>query len=390
VIRVFLVVCCCTVAALPAAEQIIRDEVIIVAESPIPPVSAGDASRLQQPGGEWVAQHRGDIYAPVWNHPEQTFVDSEIGAMPLWTEAVYDEHGNPRPRFPDVFTKNFIDNPNEATALAYLENQRVRARRYLLASEVMQRTAVDFGFVTPEAFRPPKSELTNNRALNPPYNYSAENWGVPVLDPQQARLVGLKPEDIPETPGRTTTRYVEVLYFWDHRCKFSLRGYRDFAQFGTDVFNRELGPRIATVSLDNDAVETKTQLDFLEWNLSPGGISTKYIENWLDQTELAKKMSIRVTPTYVFLDRRSGKIQRFEGLKTLKFLQGALLDLVGHKDDEWSQANAEWFRPVSPAAGAERGASIPAVEGDLPAEATAVQAPSRTIKAWDPDGQADR
>lgn len=381
-ILVAVVIAAITPAA--ASERIVNDVLIIVDDRPTQPSAPVAAAAERQPGGAWVAEHRGDIYGAVWRHPEQVFVDSNIGPLPLWTETVYDEHGNPRPRFPDVFTKQFLDNPNDATALAYLESSRVRARRYLQASEIMQRVAVEHGLVTPAAFKPPKPEITNARALNPPYSYAPDNWGVPVMDPQQARVAGLKPEEIPETPGRTTTRLVELLYFWDHRCAFSLRGFRDFAAFGTDIFERELGPRVIAVSLDNDTVTAQTQLDFLQYN----GVETRYIENWLDQTELQAKMNVRVTPTYVFIDRRTAKIQRFEGLKDRAFLEHALLEFVGHGEAAWAEASPAWFRPVAPAAGAARAFDFD--DADVPPDATPVQLPSRTIKAWDPDGQADR
>jgi hypothetical protein len=376
----FRFICCLTICTTLACDEVIDQEFIIVADAPPDPGSIEERS----PPSAVITQ-RGQIYSAVWHHPEQTFVDSEIGPLPLWSETVYDGSGNPKPRFPDVFSKRFLDNPNEETALAYLEAQRVKARRYLQASQIMQQTAIDFGLVTPETFRPPQAELTNNRALTPPYQLSAENWGVPVLDPQQARSAGILPADIPETPGRTTTRYVEILYFWDHRCPFSMRGFRDLAAFGTDLFKKELGPRVITISLDNDPVSTKTQLDFLQWN----GVETHYIENWLDQTELQGKMQIRVTPTYVFIDRRSGKILRYEGLKDLGFLRTALLTLVGHQEQDWDRVRPEWFRPVQAAAGTANGLKRNAGE-QLPEQSTPVQAPTRRLKAWDPDGQSDR
>ncbi len=338
-------------ASLPGEEPVTEDLIIVVDESVDPiATSAAPAPLPRQAGGTWIPTDHGDIYRAVWRHPEQTFLDSEIGPLPLWTETVYDANGNPRPRFPDVFTKNFLDNPSETTALAYLESSRTRARRYLEASQIMQKTAIDHGFVTAEAFRPPKSELSNDRALTPPVGHTADDWGVQVMNPQQARVAGIKPEDVPRTPGRTTMRMVEVMFFWDHHCPFSMRGFKDFARFGTEVFNRELGPRIITVSMDNDSVTTQSQLDFLQYS----GVETHYIENWLDQTELGTTMAIKVTPTYVFVDRRTGRIQRYEGMKDEAFLRGALLELVGHKDDSWESATPAWFRPTDPAINAHR------------------------------------
>ncbi len=376
-------------AALPA--EVVHDEVIIVADPPQDARERAGAAAPAAPAapGARAAEESAATYAAVWTHPEQTFVDSDLGPLPLWTETVYDANGDPRPRFPDVFTKAFLDDPSEATALAYLESQRVRARRYLEASQIMQETAVAMGYVTPEAFRPPRPQSPTSRALSPPYHLRDEDWGVPILTPEQARLDGLARAEIPRTPGKATTRDVELVYLWDHRCPFSLKGFRAVAELGEEVYQKELGPRIMTVSLDNDSIAVQTELDFLEYT----GIPTKHVENWIDQTSLAASLQVRVTPTYVAIDRRSGRIARHEGLADKAALRAMLLELVGHGQERWEDAQAEWFRATAPAAGAARaaGASAPAGgEPPLPADATPVQAPTRTVRAWDPDGVQDR
>nr|MBA3847443.1 hypothetical protein [Planctomycetota bacterium] len=178
----------------------IEHEIIIVAQPPAAVIAAAAAPTVASDPSATV---RGDATRWLWQHPDQTFVDSDIGPLPLYTESVYDASGTPRPRFPDAFAKAFFDDPTEANALAYLESQRVRVRRYMQASDTMQRVAVTHGYVTPETFKPPETDLSNNRALAPPYNHDRASWGVPALDPQQSRLAGLAREEIPETPGRT-------------------------------------------------------------------------------------------------------------------------------------------------------------------------------------------
>ncbi len=367
-------------AAEPAATgSSIHSEVIIVAEEA--PADAAPAPAVMAAAPPAAA---GDAYQVVWRHPEQTFVDSDLGPLPLWTETVYDAEGNPRPRFPDVFTKAFLDDPSPATALAYLESQRVRARRYLQASQIMQQVAVEMGYVTPDAFRPPRPQSPNSRAVVPPEQLRREDWGTPVLSPQQAHLDGLTRTEIPQTPGKATTREVEVLFLWDHRCPFSMRGFRDYAKFGEDIYQRELGPRVMTISLDNDSMATFTQLDFLEYT----GVPTKHLENWIDQTGLAASLHVRFTPTYVFIDRRTGRIERGEGLKDLAWLEATLLQLVGHPQERWEEAQPAWFRAVAPAAGQARAAAVPGAP--VPADASPVLPPTRAVRAWDPDGTQDR
>ncbi len=374
---------CAAAVGIGAGE--IEHEIIIVAEPPTTAIAAAiPAARF----ADAFASERGDATRWLWQHPDQTFVDSNIGPLPLYTESVYDASGMPRPRFPDAFAKAFFDDPTEANALAYLESQRVRVRRYMQASDMMQRVAVTHGYVTPEAFKPAENSLSNNRALAPPYTYDRESWGTPALDPQQSRLAGLAREEIPETPGRTTTRYVEVVFLWDHRCAHSMRAYRAFAAVSKEVFDRELGPRFLAVSLDNDQVAVQTQLDFLDYLEVP----TRHVENWLDQTDLRRTLRVTRTPTYVFIDRRSGRFLRLEGAQGEDSLRATLLDLVGHAEVAWDDALAEWFRPVQPAIGAVvSDAGTDADDDAIQAgpEASSVQPPSERYQAWDPDGLSD-
>ncbi len=375
--------------ALAASE--VEHEIIIVAEPPVVAIAAASTVPAA-PATDPLASHRGEAARWMWHHPEQTFVDSNIGPLPLYTESVYDASGMPRPRFPDAFAKAFFDDPTEANALAYLESQRVRVRRYMQASDMMQRVAVTHGYVTPQAFTPAESQLSNNRALAPPYTYDRESWGVPALDPQQARLAGLAREEIPETPGRTSTRYVEVVFLWDHRCQHSMRAYRPFAAVSKEVFERELGPRFLAVSLDNDQGAVQTQLDFLEYLEVP----TKHVENWLDQTDLRRTVRVTRTPTYVFIDRRSGRFLRLEGAQDEVALRATLLDLVGHAGEAWDDALAEWFRPVKAGIGADGApdgdTAGPASVDDATVDgvdASPVRPPSERYRAWDPDGLSD-
>lgn len=331
-------------------------------------------------------RERGDYIRSVWTHPDQTFVDSDLGPLPLYTEVVYDGEGKPVPRIPDALTKMFMDDPNEQTALLYLEGQKVRVRRYNEASSVMQRTAVQHGFVTPDVFSAPPGKMPQDAAFTPPYDRSRSEWGVPALDPQQARLAGMKPSEIPETPGRTTTRYVEAIYIWDHRCVFSMKGMRDFAEFGEELFNRQLGPRALTVSMDNDEQELFKQKAFLEYL----GVPMQRIENFSDITDLRNTLHITRTPTYFFLDRRTGKMLRLEGLQARDAIRSKLLELVGHGADSWDAADPAWFRPTQQAAGTGdlTGPQKP-LDASVQSTSSAVLPATKPIRAWNPAGLSD-
>jgi len=167
-----------------------------------------------------------------------------------------------------------------------------------------------------------------------------------------------------------------------------MRAYRPFAAVSKEVFDRELGPRFLAVSLDNDQVAVQTQLDFLEYLEVP----TRHVENWLDQTDLRRTLRVTRTPTYVFIDRRSGRFLRLEGAQGADSLRATLLDLVGHADSAWDDALAEWFRPVRPGIGAapadvEPPADVPDSAGE--GTATPVRPPSERYQSWDPDGMSD-
>ncbi|MBA3846268.1 MAG: hypothetical protein H0X45_06455, partial [Planctomycetes bacterium] len=164
--------------------------------------------------------------------------------------------------------------------------------------------------------------------------------------------------------------------------------YRPFAAVSKQVFERELGPRFLAVSLDNDQATVQSQLDFLEYLDVP----TRHVENWLDQTDLRRSLRVTRTPTYVFIDRRSGRFLRLEGFQDEPALTATLLDLVSHADSTWDDALAEWFRPVQPGMNDADDQSRPAdadVASDDESLASPVLPPSGRYRAWDPDGLSD-
>lgn len=329
-------------------------------------------------------RNRDEIYSAIWRHPDQTFIDSDLGPVPLYTEVVFDQYGNPRPRFPDLNVKLLLDDPTPERALVYLENQKVRMRRYLQASQIMREVAAQTGYVTDDAFRGVDQGSMASREIVPDTSVAPQYQGIPAMTPQQARLNGLKVDEIPMTPGRVTSRYVEVVYLWDHRCTHSMAGYRDFAQVGSEVFQRELGPRFLAVSLDNDSPKVRAKLDFLDYT----GVQTMKVDNFIDQTDLRKTLNVTKTPTYVFIDRRTGKLLRLEGKRSADDIRQTLLNLVGRGEEKWGDADPRWFRPVKQAIGSGQGIEIKEVGSDLK-DATPILPSSRQIRAWDPNGQAD-
>ena len=336
-------------------------------------------------------RRRGDYIRAIWEDPDQTFIDTDIGPMPLYTDVVYDANGVPRVRYPDPLTKVLMDNPTPATALFRLEGEKNRFRRYKQAQAISTATAIEAKYFGPDDFAPPPGKMPQDSAFTPPYDRDRSEWGVPVMNPQQARLAGVKPEEVPETPGRVTTRYVEIVYIWDRRCPYSMQGIRDFANFGEELFNRKLGPRALTVSLDND----KDQLDGTKKYLEYLGIPMSRVDNFTDITDLRTRLKITRTPTYIFLDRRTGKILRLEGLQSGDAIRVKLLELVGHQSGSWNDADPAWFRPTQPAAdggGAPGGVAAgdkSAIDPALLETSSPVLPASNPIRSWNPAGQSD-
>ena len=371
-----LIAAWCVLTAIPA------EEVVII-------VKRHEAKETAT-GRQVPERHRGDYIRAIWEDPDQTFVDTDIGPMPLYTDVVHDANGVPRVRYPDPLTKIFMDNPTPATALFRLEGEKNRVRRYNQAQAINQATAIEAKYFGPDDFAPPPGKMPQDAAFTPPYDRDRSEWGVPVLNPQQARLAGVKPNEVPETPGRVTTRYVEVVYIWDHRCQFSMNGMRDFAQFAEDMFKKKLGPRALTVSMDNDENQLVAKKRFLELL----GVPMTSMDNFTDITDLRTTMRITRTPTYIFLDRRSGRILRLEGLQTGQEIRAKLLELVGHPGAGWDEADPAWFRPTQPAAEA-KGATVnrsgekSAIDPSLLETSSEVLPPSNAIRSWNPAGQSD-
>ena len=352
----------------------------------------------QEASGRFVPKNKDDIYSVVWNHPDQIFVDSDIGPMPLYTEVVFDEHGNPRPRFPDVFTKKLMDDPNAATATAYLASNRARWHRYNQASAVMRKTAADIGYVSASNFEsPPDEPLRNARRTyhQPQEGWGKKEYGAPVMDEEQARYSGIKPEDIPYTPGIATSMYVEVLYIWDWKCKYSNQGLLNFSKLGKELNEKEMGVRFLTISVDNDPVKANAQLDYVDYlSRTEGDLNTngkvkerlgvtKFIENWIDVTDTIKSFNVKMTPTYLVINRMSGKMLRLEGLHTEKEIKSAIMESIGKNIADWDKMDPRWFRKAERAFGYRK--DYIADVDTSGKDASPIQNPTKIAAPWSPE-----
>jgi hypothetical protein len=373
-----------SLAAAYSAEAPQDEHVIIIIRRPPPEVVEPTVIERGPPAHSAPTQ-RGDVYRVVFDHPEQTFLDSDRGPVPLYTDVVFDGNGEPHPRFPAVYAKNLFDNPTEESALAYLEQGKVRMRRIKEVTNLVEVTAAKHGYVVPSDFaadptvaeEPDRYNVTKpNKSDNP------KDWGQPILSPEQASRNGLDKDDIPLTP-----RYgydVEIWYIWDHRDERSIAALQDFAAFGWDIVQADAKVNVKTISLDTDSKKLVQMLDYLQWR----GFLVHKLENYTDYTNLRRSLHITHTPTYVFIDKRRGVIERWEGVTALQDLRERLMDFLGLTGDrriwkpspEWfvSDKDRQKFRDLN------RETPIPVSSEPPPQNASPVQKASTPILPWRP------
>jgi hypothetical protein len=326
--------------ALPAADT---DEDLLILVTRTRPLASASSAAV----GVVVRPQQDRLYEAVWKHPNQVFADTDRGPMPLFIDVVFDAAGNPQPRFPDYFTYQFIANPSEDSALDYLAAQAARWRRYQEAAEILRLSGFEHGYVKPDDFvvdHTKTDDVANNTAF---YNADAidpGSRGTPFWSPLQAQVRGLDPSRIPATPNGNVSAPVEVLYFWDWRDEPSRTAMAAWAYFADDVRQRELGVRCVGVSLDSDQNRPAGYLEY--WKAM--GLPCGSFENYGDITDLRASLQLRGAPTYVFLDRRSGRLERLEGIQGREALEAALMRLVRRRPEEYRQARAPWFGRVDP------------------------------------------
>lgn len=278
-------------------------------------------------------RQRGDLYKPFLTDPEQTFVHTRVGPLPLYFEAVYDANGHPKPRFPHFIAKQLLDDPTEEKAFVWLSAGEARFRRAKEAMNIVHRTAMKYGFVTPEDLTIHRDRIEHAEYMMPFEPAGSGNpsiWGFPLLEERGMRRYGFDNETHkPILPGGPPGGFV-VLYFWDHRSKKSFEHMKHFVAFGRKLYN--LGVNIDIKTIDT-AVDDKNgfagYIRFLE-----SGDDTKDIilfGNYLDYTNLRYALRVTHVPTLFFIDRRFDRIRRVEGWKTVEEYEDEIDDFLGVK-----------------------------------------------------------
>ena len=369
-----------------AVENTQEEQVIIIIRRPPPEtVTVSPAPNEQQDLQRQLPAHRGEVYRAVFEHPEQTYLDSDVGPVPLYTDVVFDGNGNPQPRFPAVYAKRLFDNPTEELAHDYLEQGKVRMRRIKEVTNLVEVTAAKFGYVVPSDFAadPVVAEEPDRYSVTKPNKSDKpQDWGHPILSPEQASRNGLDKNDIPLTPRFGYD--VEIWYIWDHRDERSIAGMQDFAAFGWDIIQADAKVNVKTISLDTDAKKLVQMIDYLQWR----GVLIHKLENYTDYTNVRRSLHITHTPTYVFIDKRRGVIDRWEGVTPLPALQERLMNFLGVQGAQrvWKPL-AAWFVNDADRAAFNKLNSVstePANTDPAPANSTPVQKTSTAILPWRP------
>jgi hypothetical protein len=365
------------------------EEIVIVRpqakpETPTVAVANGQPSPLP----------RGEIMSRFLTHPDQTFVDSEFGPVPLWQDIVHDSQGNPTPYFPDIFVKQFADNPTPENARIYLAARRARGHRYAVMSQLMRQAAHEMGYISPETFGKQISPIPGSRQIyeQPREGWGKKEYGLPVMSGDQARAIGLNPEEIPYIPGIASATQVEVILIWDWRCEASKRLYIPFARWAKNLSDRQMGIRFMALCADNDGEKIQAHLDTIDYignsqllergTEGPRGV-THYIENRIDTTGFVMDMKIERTPTVVLVNRTAGRVLRVVGADVMQRLPGMLMDLVGRRAEDYADMDPIWFR--NPGTSFGSGIRPPdqtsePVEGD----ATLLMEPTMPYATWSP------
>jgi hypothetical protein len=198
-------------------------------------------------------------------------------------------------------------------------------RRARITGERLPKMAAEMGVIGPETLTIPTSGSNFSQALGVSSGVDPKTLGTPALTAQQAHDAGLRPEEIPMTPGQPND--IEVFWFWDPACAFSEKMARDWFYFARDVTVAGYKAVAVTNSPDTRNGYGLTEYWAIKWPVHES--SQIY-----DLTKLMDAMRIKVTPTTVFIDRRKGRMNRFEGVITEEKMRGIFSGILGG-DGSW-------------------------------------------------------
>ncbi|MFW5828773.1 MAG: TlpA family protein disulfide reductase, partial [Planctomycetota bacterium] len=114
---------------------------------------------------------------------------------------------------------------------------------------------------------------------------------------------------------------------------------KEWGAFAQSLDKHGVDVRLVNVCLDNHQQRILSYLRYFDYL----DIGLDLVENYLDITNLRTALSVRVVPTFVFIDRRSGSVSRLEGHQTEQALRTSLLQLVDKDPDQDWPPRPSWF-----------------------------------------------
>lgn len=324
---------------------------------------------------------RDGMYDRFWNDPEQFYVDSPDGPMPLWGhDLVYDKDGKPVPRYPDPFTKRLVEHPDDDDAYRqYLAFKTVQARRAQVLGEKLAPKAAEFGMLDKDVLRVEPGERKGSMEVGKTDGIDPESLGTPALSTEQASKLGYKPKQVPRTPGEANQ--IEVIWIWNYDCSVCESMARDWFYFARDV--NQAGYKAVSVSLNDDTGEVAARLNY--WGIRWPVRDSLNLSDW---THLQESLNITATPTFFLVNRRTGTMMREEGYRNEEQLRTMFRTVAGMGPGAWPPEQNAKAKAIGKALAMEEEAAqathaaparVPqAVPQDAPAGTPATAAPGTT------------
>lgn len=313
---------------LPAAEEHV---IIIVRKdepSPAAPIEQATppAPMLPQPD----RRDQAWLYDHILNDPNQFFIDSPQGPMPLWgMDLVYTADGRPFPKYPHPLVKRLVENPDDPVAYAdYLAWRQVAMRRARLTGDRLPEMAIELGIIDESTFRLPDPDDPRAMGLAATTKVESKTLGRPAFTADQQERLGLEGEEL-LTPGENNA--IEIYWFWSPRCEFCNKMARDWFHFANDV--QAAGYKAVSITNEQDNPDGYSKLQF--WSMR---WPVKAVPNIFDWTGMYASFKIRVTPTILFLNRKTGTLRRIDEACDEGTLRRVFHEVAESANDAWPPA----------------------------------------------------
>ncbi len=317
-----------------------EDHVVVVVHKKAPEPVAAQAV-VHQPAAAPAPMTIEEIYKRWETFPGQQMLDTPSGPVPLFgMDIVQDANGYPVPRLPDPYTYAVITNPGDHEAMKrYLDWRRAVIRRTRISMNRVPDAAYELGYVTPEVLEVAPDRPRDRMLVGDLSPIDKRSLGTPMMNAEKARTLGMEASEVPNLPGDVSASGIEVYWFWHQRCPFCEKTARDWFAFqrvvgeaGYKAMSVNVSPVQSDNQITNATIETAAILEI--WTLM-WGEDVSYSSNRLDFTESAQSLNIDRTPTFIFVNRKKGTIDRLEGPQSVNVLAEAFAKAGGWDPSQW-------------------------------------------------------